>query len=214
MLQVKCFTFNPIGENTYVVWDDACGECAIIDAGNSSPSENETLQQFIISKQLQVCHLLATHLHFDHAFGIHYATNTFKVTLSAHRGDEFLLEHFARQAEMFGMSVDNHPMHIAQYIEEGDNISIGAYSLTAIHVPGHSPGSIAYYCADAGIMFVGDVLFRNSIGRTDLWGGNFSILVEGITNKLLTLPPETIIYSGHGPTTTVEYERCNNPYIR
>lgn len=213
MLQVKCFTFNPISENTYVVWDSESRECAIIDAGNSSPAENEELQGFIQQENLQVKHLLATHLHFDHAFGIRFVAQTFDVPLSAHRGDEFLLEHFSRQAELFGIQAGSAPSPIGKYIEEGDNIAIGEYSLTALHVPGHSPGSIVYYCARAGVLFVGDVLFRNSIGRTDLWGGNFNTLIDGINKKILTLPDCTVIYSGHGAPTDVGYEKDHNPYI-
>ncbi len=214
MLVIKNFQFNPFSENTYVISDTQTGECAIIDAGCLYPEEQKILSDYIIDNKLKVKFLLATHLHLDHSFGDRYISRTFEVGLSAHPADEFLLENMEGQAMMFGIQLLDAPIPIKQHIDENDTFKIGNYSLQVIHVPGHSPGSVVYYCREENLAFVGDVLFRGSIGRTDLPGGNYNQLISGIQKKLLILPENTMLYSGHGPTTTIGFEKDHNPYLQ
>ena len=213
MLKVKCFVCNPVAENTYVVWDDESLECAIIDAGCCSKEEKRRLQEYIEQEHLHVKYLLSTHLHFDHVFGNRFVAETFHAKLSAHRDDAFLLDNFARQTALFGLNIDEPALPVDIYIDETDTLSVGRYDFAILHIPGHSPGGLVFYCAKAGVAFSGDVLFRDSIGRTDLWGGNYEALITGIKEKLFALPDSTTVYPGHGPHTTVGYEKAHNPYL-
>lgn len=214
MLVIKEFQFNPFSENTYVVSDSETGECAIIDAGCYYADEQDMLSDYITDNKLKVKYLLATHLHLDHSFGNRYVYKTFGTGLTANPEDAFLLENMNEQASMFGIQLPDTPISISHDIVEGDTFKIGRYTLQAIHVPGHSPGSIVYYCREEGIAFGGDVLFRGSIGRTDLPGGNYNQLITGIRQKLLALPESTVVYSGHGPSTTIGFEKDKNPYLQ
>lgn len=213
MLKIKSFVCNPVAENTYVVWDDESLEGAVIDAGCFSQEEKAMVQSFITKERLTIKYLLSTHLHFDHIFGNRFIAGTFHVELSAHRDDAFLIDNFARQTALFGLDTPEATLPVDTYIDETDTISIGQYDFSILHIPGHSPGGIVFYCAKAGVAFSGDVLFRGSIGRTDLWGGNHEALVTGIKEKLFTLPDSTVVYPGHGPQTTIGYEKSHNLYV-
>ncbi len=210
---IKKFEFNPFPVNTYVLWDEASKECVIIDAGCYFGEEREELTEYIKNNGLTIKHLLATHLHLDHNFGNPFVSKTFDIALEANRGDEFLLQNMAAQARAFNMPLPDNPVPIGKYVNENDEFTFGPYTLKAIHVPGHSPGSIVYYCDTEKTAFAGDVLFRSSIGRTDLAGGDFNTLVTGIKNKLFTLPDDVTVYPGHGPETTIGYEKQHNPFI-
>lgn len=210
-MTIKTFTFSPFMENTYVVYDET-NECIIIDPGCVTDAEKAKLLQFITDNQLSVKHLINTHLHLDHAFGNLFVEQTFGVQAQAHPEDEFLLQQISAQAEAFGMRYNEQP-ELKQYLAEGDCIAFGTTTLTAIHVPGHSPGSLCYYDPQSATLFAGDVLFQGSIGRTDLPKGNYEQLISNITEKLLTLPSETIVYCGHGPSTTIGDEKNHNPYL-
>lgn len=213
-MEIKKFTFNPFPVNTYVVWDKETKEGVIIDAGCYYADEQEALEEYIRQNRIEIKHLLVTHLHLDHNFGNAYVARTFAVQPEAAQSDEFLLEMMEGQAAMFGMKLPDKPIPVGHYLQEGDEIKIGHSVLRAIAVPGHSPGSLVFYAPDADAAFVGDVLFRESIGRTDLPGGNYAQLISGIREKLLTLPEHTILYSGHGPESSIGYEKRNNPYLR
>lgn len=212
-MKIQKFEFNPFPVNTYLLWDETSKEAVIIDAGCYYPEEREKLQNFVNQHQLVVKRLIATHLHLDHNFGSPFASRVFGVPLEAHKDDEFLLSAMKEQAEMFGMSLPEPPVPIGNYLKEGDRVTFGRYQLEAIHVPGHSPGSLVYYNPDEGVAFAGDVLFRSSIGRTDLPGGSYEQLINGIRKKLLLLPDETVVYPGHGPETTIGFEKTNNPFL-
>lgn len=212
-MEIRKFEFNPFPVNTYLLWDEESKEAVIIDAGCYFPEEREELKNFIQLHRLQIKHLIATHLHLDHNFGNPFVSHTFQVPLEAHSGDEFLLLSMKEQAQMFGMPLPDPPIPIGNKLNEGDTVVFGQQRLDAIHVPGHSPGSLVFYHPEAGIAFVGDVLFKSSIGRTDLPGGNYQQLISGIQNKLLTLPDTTIVYPGHGTATTIGDEKMNNPYL-
>lgn len=212
-MNIKIFEFNPISENTYVAYDDT-KECVIIDPGCFFPDEKSVLLDFILDNDLVVKHLLNTHLHYDHVFGNHFIYEQFGLLTEAHEGDEFLLEQLPKQIKMYGFKNNEPAPKIGKYLNENDVVEFGNQRLVVIHVPGHSPGSVVFYNEEAGCAFVGDVLFRGSIGRTDLAKGSMTQLLDGIKSKLLTLPPDTIIYSGHGPLTTIREEARNNFYLQ
>ena len=213
MLNIKRFSFNPFSENCFVVWDDKTKECAVIDAGCYYADEEEALADYIDKNGLTVKYMLATHLHLDHCFGCSYVSQRYGVKLSASADEAFLLDIMPQQAEMFGIKLNAPVPHISIAVKEGDRFTVGEYDFTAISVPGHSPGSIVYYCKSENIAFSGDVLFREGIGRTDLPGGSYRMLAEGIRTKLFTLPENTRVCCGHGPDTTIGYERDFNMYL-
>lgn len=213
MMKLKTFVFNPVEENTHLLYDET-GECIIIDAGCFYPEEKTELKQFIEEKGLTVKRLINTHLHFDHCFGANFVIETYGVALEAHPGDEEFLKRLPEQAATFGFRITEPSPEISHYIQENEVITFGNQSLKAIHVPGHSPGSIVFYSEEQGCAFVGDVLFQRSVGRTDLPGGDFELLKKGIQTKLYTLPDETRVFSGHGPETSIGFEKRNNYYIQ
>ena len=213
MLSVKNFVFNPFMENTLVVYDETTLEAAIVDCGCLYETERRELKKFIDDNRLKVKYLLNTHLHLDHQFGNAWAAAEYGVLPRADRNDEKLIDNLPSQAMLFGIpdSVDAQPL--GGYIAEGDEITIGSSKLKAIFVPGHSAGSLCFYSASDGILIVGDVLFAGSIGRTDLPGGDFDLLTNGIREKLFTLPLDTKVYPGHGPTTSIDREIHSNPFF-
>lgn len=213
MLKVKKFVVNPFMENTYLLSDES-GEATIIDCGCLYEKEQRELTAYVEENGLKVRHLINTHLHLDHQFGNSFATKAFGVEPKAHADDEKLIANMSQQSMLFGIpqAVEGQPL--GGYIEHDETIRFGNTSLRAIHVPGHSKGSLCYYSEEAGVVFVGDVLFAGSIGRTDLPGGNYDQLISGIKERLLCLPEETVVYSGHGPETTIGEEKRNNPFLR
>jgi len=213
-MKVKIFEFNPIRENTYIAYDDT-KECVIIDPGCFFQEEKALLLDFILDNDLVVKHLLNTHLHFDHVFGNNFISERFGLAPEANKKDEFLLEKFPEQLRMFGFNDEAGKIpKIGKYLNENDVVTFGNQRMVVLEVPGHSPGSIVFYNQDAGCVFVGDALFRGSVGRTDLEGGNHQQLIDGIKEKLLTMPGDTIVYSGHGPLTTIREEMKSNFYLQ
>jgi len=212
-MKIKTFEFNQLGANTYVLSDET-GECVIIDPSCFYTDEKEILINYIIDSDLVVKHLLNTHLHFDHVFGNSLIYDQFEVRPEAHKADEILLTTMNNQLTTFGFSPTQEPViPIGTYLKENDIVTFGKQKLYVFEIPGHSPGSIIFYDEENGCAFVGDVLFRGSIGRTDLPNGNHLQLVEGIKEKLFKLPSETVIYPGHGPSTTIGYEKKYNPFL-
>jgi glyoxylase-like metal-dependent hydrolase (beta-lactamase superfamily II) len=213
-MEVKKFQFNPFPVNTYVVWDEASRECAIIDPGCYRDDEVATLEDFIASNRLKVKYILLTHLHLDHALAVPAVKRAYPdAPFCASKQDEFLLAGAHQQAAAFGLRLADEPIAIDQDIKEGDRFRLGNEELVATAVPGHSPGSIVFILPGDKKIFCGDVLFRQSIGRTDLPGGDYLTLLAGIKNKLFCLPDETVVYSGHGPETSIGYEKQYNPYV-
>ena len=212
-MRIARFQFNMLPVNTYVLWDTASKECAIVDAGCYYPKEEETLAEFIDDNKLTVKYLLATHMHFDHCFGNSFVAKKYGIILCAAEADEFLLQNMVRQCESFGIPFRGEIQPIGHYISDKDTFDLGHEKLKAIAVPGHSPGSMAFYAPDSGFVLSGDALFQMSIGRTDLPGGNHHQLVESIRTRLLTLPKETIVYPGHGPETEIGIEQIENPFL-
>lgn len=212
MITIKPFEFNYFQENTFVLYDDT-REAVIIDCGCCRKEEEKELSDFITENNLTVKHLLCTHLHLDHIFGNSFASKTYGVKPEANKLDVEKLPSPSEQAKLFGLrgQVENVP--VGKYIVGNETIPFGHSELQVITVPGHSPGSVAFYNKKNGFAMVGDALFAGSIGRTDLWGGNQEVLVAAIKDKLLSLPDETIIYPGHGPETRIIDEKLNNPYL-
>ena len=211
-MTIKTFTFNPFQENTYLVYDET-NEAILIDAGCILETEKQLLKRFIEDNKLTLKRVINTHLHLDHQFGNKFLFNTYGIKPEAEKEDEYLLDNVINQARSFGFTVDEEAQTLGGYITENQEIKFGNSTFIALHVPGHSPGSLAFYSEKEGVLFVGDVIFRGSIGRTDLPKGDYATLILSITKKLLPLPDSTVIYSGHGPTTTIGYEKQNNPYL-
>ncbi len=201
------------GINTYVVYDPEEKEAAIIDPGMSRKQEFDALEKFIEREGLKVTHLINTHLHIDHAIADNWVKAKYGVPVEAHADDAMLGERIKQQAQMFGVQAEDVAVEIDRPLKEGDIIKIGSGELKVVHVPGHSPGSICLYDEADSFVIVGDALFQGSIGRTDLPGGNHRQLVDAIKNKLLTLPKETMVLSGHGDATTIGREWESNPYL-
>ena len=211
-MTIKTFTFNPFQENTYLVFDET-NEAVIIDAGCLQAGEKQVLTRFIEDNKLTLKRVLNTHLHLDHQFGNKFLFDTYGIAPEACIEDEFLLENVVAQARSYGFPVTEEAQPLGDYITENQEITFGNSSLKAIHAPGHSPGSMVLYSEKDGVMFAGDVLFQGSIGRTDLPKGDYASLILAITKKLLVLPDSTVVYCGHGPSTTIGYEKKNNPYL-
>jgi len=211
MTHVQVFEFNPFAENTYVVYDES-GECIIFDPGCYTPEEQYTLQSFIEKKQLRVVRLINTHCHLDHIFGNNFVHKTWSLLPELHRSEMPVLKQYPAICIYYGVPAESSPMP-ERFIEAGDTVAFGHTRLEVMLTPGHSPGSLSFYCRESGFVLSGDVLFLESIGRTDLPGGNSDTLLESIRSQLFTLPGETLVYSGHGPTTTIRHEKEYNPFL-
>lgn len=210
-MHIQPFCFNPIQVNSYLLWDDDLN-ALIIDPGCYSNREKNTLQEFIQNNKLILRAILNTHLHFDHILGNAFVENTYAVGSQAHKDDLFLLNQLPLHAQLFGVTAREICRQPVALLEDGDLVHCGNFTLKAIHSPGHSPGSLVFYCENEKCLFSGDVLFRESIGRSDLQGGNGNILFSSL-KKLMELPHDTVVYPGHGPQTTIEYERLHNPFL-
>lgn len=199
--------------NCYVLWDET-KEAVVIDPGCFYEEEKQKLKDFITGNGLKVKEVLNTHLHLDHIFGNPFMLQEFGLHARANQADEFWLESAPKQSRMFGFQLKEEPVPLGEYLHDGDTVTFGNTTLEAIHVPGHSPGSLVFYCKEDNCMFSGDVLFQGSIGRADLTGGNFDELREHICSRLFVLPNETVVYPGHGAPTTIGIEKVENPFFR
>lgn len=201
------------GVNTFVLWDPATRDAAIIDPGMIGSREIAEIDNFIADNHLNVTHLINTHLHLDHTFGNEHVKSKYGLPVEAGIDDAELGAYMKQQSQRFGLKYSGNPITIDRPLNDGDMIKIGNGTLQVLHVPGHSPGSVALYDAADGFVIAGDVLFRSSIGRTDLPGGDYATLIKSINDKLMTLPDDTVVYPGHGPATKIAIERQLNPYI-
>lgn len=212
MAFVVRLTFNPFQENTYIVYDHT-GECVIFDPGCFSQEEEAELSDRIESLKLRPVRLVNTHCHIDHVLGNRFVAGRYGLEPETHRGELPLLEAMPQQAMMFGMPVAGPSPAPGRFIEEGEWIAFGETRLRAIFTPGHSPASLSFFCEEDRFLIAGDVLFYGSIGRTDLPGGNFDTLINSIRHKLFPLGDDVRVYSGHGPETTIGFERRHNPFL-
>lgn len=211
MLKIKSFVFSPIQENTYLLYNEF-NQCAIIDPGCYFNAEKEELTQFIKDNSLTLIHLLNTHCHLDHVFGNKYMAEMYSLTPQIHKNEEQVLAFAPTSGLMYDLPFDNYTGQLF-FLKEGDVVTIGKDELLIIEAPGHSPGHICFYNKAQGFLIGGDVLFNKSIGRTDLPGGNYDELIKNIKEKLFVLPNKTVVYSGHGETTTIGVEKVENPYL-
>lgn len=211
MFLIKVLTFNAVQENTYILYNGH-KECIIIDPGCYADEEKEELKCFIDKNELQPKLLLNTHCHLDHVFGNKYISEAYRLTLQIHKNEESVLQMAPASGLMFNLPFDNYRGELI-FLEEGDVVSLGEDSLQVIEAPGHSPGSICFYCEKQKFIIGGDVLFYQSIGRTDLPGGSHEGLIKNIKEKLFVLPPDVKVYPGHGPATTIGDEIKYNPYL-
>ncbi|MBR6941924.1 MAG: MBL fold metallo-hydrolase [Fibrobacter sp.] len=215
-MQIKQFVFNPFGVNCYILGNDK-GETILIDPSVSNTREQAALADYIKSEKLKVVRVLNTHLHLDHVLGNAFVERTFGIKAEAHKDDTFLLDLQQEQAQMFGLPQNDPAPALGKFLNDGDIIEIAEIRLQVIHVAGHSPGGLAFFCENPGkvngqdnvppLLFSGDILFAGSRGRSDLYGGDEYALVNGIKNKLLKLPAETVVFPGHGPSTTIDDEK-------
>lgn len=203
--------FNPIDVNTYILADTS-GDCVIIDCGCYDRAEFNDLINLIEQRKLKPVLLLNTHCHLDHIFGDIFVMEKYGLGAYCHNDDTSNRRNSIHHAQMFGLSMEK-PPEPAGYLTDGQKISFGQTELSVIHVPGHSPGGIAFYSRNDNVVFTGDALFAGSIGRTDLPGGNYETIINSITNKLFTLPAETLVYPGHGSSTSIGTEIESNPYF-
>jgi glyoxylase-like metal-dependent hydrolase (beta-lactamase superfamily II) len=211
MLSISSLVFNSFQVNTYLVRNDN-GDCLVIDPAFYSPEEISAFDQYISSAGLSIKGQLSTHCHVDHVLGVKHMQTAYKCPLRAHTNESGLLNNAPLMGEVYGLKVE--PLSaIDQAITDNETITLGEDKLKSILVPGHSPGSLSFYSPEAGFVVTGDALFQGSIGRTDLPGGDYDTLISSIRNRLLTLPPETTVYPGHGNPTTIGEEASNNPFL-
>ena len=212
-MELRQFIFNPVGVNCYLLWDES-KEAVLIDAAVLFPEEKEELKNFIAQQGLQIKYHLNTHLHFDHIFGNPFIEETFGIKTSANDGDWSWAESITERVARFGLRYNEKIPRLGTVLSDNDTITFGnGNTIKAIHVPGHSPGSLAYYIEKEKMLFSGDALFRGSIGRTDFPDADYATLAESIRKKLFTLPDETTVYPGHSESTNIGFEKQYNRYL-
>jgi len=212
MLIVKSFCFNPFSENTYIV-QAADGTCALLDPGCYNPGERSKLVSYIQTNGLIPVLFLNTHCHLDHVFGNNFVHQTWNLPLHLHANEQPVLDYASAAGTMYQVPCENY-VGTTQYLQEGDRWQLGGEEVICLFTPGHSPGSLSFYAPQSGWVISGDVLFQGSVGRTDLPGGNMEQLMQSIREQLYVLPDETVVYSGHGPATTIGAEKKSNPFVR
>ncbi len=212
MLHIKSFTFNPFEENTYLLFDETA-ECLIIDPGCYMQDEKDELVNFIEDKKLNPVLLLNTHCHVDHIFGNKFLFDKYGLLPQCHQAELRLMEAASEYSKQWGVFLEPSPKPKV-FLDENNEIKFGNQTLKILFTPGHSPGSICFYHAEEKKIISGDVLFQRSIGRTDLPMGDYDTLIESIRTKLYTLPNDVQVFPGHGPATTIGFEKMYNPFVK
>ena len=213
MISIKTFAFNLLQENTYVVSDDTL-ECIIIDCGAYYDDERRAITDYISSQGLKPVRLLATHGHWDHNLGIDTIYQTYGLRVEAAKEDDFIISDIPHNFQsIIGAPLRREYPAVGRFFTPDEVIRFGHHSLQVLKTPGHSPGSVVFYCAEEHTAFTGDTLFRMSVGRTDFDGGSYTQLMSSLANVLAKLPADTVILPGHGPQSTIDYELRYNPYL-
>lgn len=212
-MKYQSFTFNPVQENTYLLWDEQTLEAAIVDTGAWNRQEEQSLTGSIEALGLKLKYALQTHAHFDHTFGLPFVHRTYGLKPVFHKDEVDIYRQMPSMAARFGLNMGGGMPPIGQLLSDGDELLLGTTVIRLIHTPGHTSGSSAFYIPEAGLLFSGDTLFQQSIGRTDLPGGSYEDELDSIKNKLFCLPDDTKVLPGHGPSTTIGWEKQNNPYV-
>ncbi len=213
MLKVKQFVFNPFSECTYVVSDEKTGQSIVVDPGMTDQAERDRLDKYIVDNKLEVTGIVNTHMHLDHCFGANYVRDRYGAPVKAHPADAPLGAAIGEQGRRFGLGGLGDSVAVDVPLADGDTIALGDEKLHVLHVPGHSPGGIALYSPDGRFVLTGDSLFKGSVGRTDLEGGDYATLIRAVTDKLMSLPDDTLVLPGHGDPTTIGDERRTNPFL-
>jgi hydroxyacylglutathione hydrolase len=211
-LNIKTFSFNPFALNTYVL-SNAAGNAIIIDAGNSDNDENQALLAYIKENKLNVEGLYLTHAHIDHILGAKFLSEHFGLGVHYHPAGSFLFDVAEASAQSLGFQFSGLPSHLIP-LKEGDEVMLGDENGKVLYTPGHVDGSLCFYFPKSKLVIVGDVLFHQGIGRTDLPTGNYEVLEQSIRQKLYTLPEDTQVFPGHGPSTSIGFEKKNNPFFQ
>ena len=211
-MNIKSFTFNQFQENTYIIYDET-RECIIIDPGCYTKKEEKEINDFITTKKLQPIKLVNTHCHIDHILGNNYISQKWGIELYTHMLEIPLLKESVKIAEIYGFEEYKKSPLPKYFLKNNDIVSFGNNELTVIFCPGHSPGHICLYSERESTLISGDLIFKNSIGRSDLPGGDFTTLITSIKNHIIHLPDKTQIFCGHGSKTDLKYEKKNNPFI-
>lgn len=211
MFQIKPFVFNFASENTYLLFNEN-KNAWLIDPGNMNDHETQAISNFITENDLKIQKILLTHAHIDHVLGLQWAFDTFNVPVTMHQEDQEVLDMLQASGARFGFQIPAVKVE-TQYVSEGNELDFDGEKFKIYHVPGHSPGSIVYHNENQKFMISGDVLFEGSIGRTDLYKGNYEQLIDGIKTKLFVLDEETQVFSGHGNPTTIGFEKLHNPFF-
>lgn len=213
MIEIKRFVANPIGENCYIVWDET-QEAAIIDCGTWGEAKEAKIISFIEEHQLIPQLALQTHMHFDHILGLHFLNRQYNLQPLCHAEEQAVYNAAPAMArDWFQLSIPEPLVPVKAYLTDGQLLTFGHTRIRVLHTPGHTPGGVMFHLPDARILFSGDTLFQGSVGRTDLPGSSIEQEIRSIRHKVLTLEPQTIIYPGHGPATTVSEEQQGNPFL-
>jgi len=213
MINATQMTVNPFGENLYILWDEATRDAVVVDPGMMRDAEREMVIRFIEGQQLKVKHIVLTHLHIDHITSARWLADKTGADVLGNAQDAQLGQELPDQVAHFHIHVEVEPLALDRDLVDGDTIPLGDETIQVLHVPGHSPGGLAFYLPESGLLISGDTIFNGSVGRTDLWGGDMAQLLNSIREKIYTLPDETVIAPGHGPTTTVADEKRFNPFL-
>ncbi len=213
MLVIKSFEFNLFSENTYIVWDESTKECAVIDPGCSNKDEEEKLKNYVDGNDLKLKYLINTHCHIDHILGSYFVKKKFYPEYYIPEEDLFLLESAVQQANAFNLTIKTLPKP-DKYLSEELQLYLGKSKMIFLFTPGHTPGEYCIYFPAEAFCITGDVLFKNSIGRTDLWGGDYDALLNSIKVKLFSLPDNVLIYPGHGASSKIGLEKADNPFLK
>lgn len=212
MTRIEAFVFNAFQMNTYLVVDQD-GNALVVDPGFYSEEERQQFDRHIAELGLTLAGQINTHCHVDHVLGVGYIHSTYGLPFSAHPDESALAQNAPFMGDIFGLKVEPLP-GIGREVRDNEEITFGRITLRSIHVPGHSPGSLAFHDPEAGFVITGDALFRGSIGRSDLPGGDHDQLIRSIRERLMVLPPETVVYPGHGPSSTIGEEQRENPFLQ
>lgn len=211
-MQIKRFVFNPFQVNSYLLFDET-KEAILIDAAMIDSQEENSFSDFVSKNNLDLKALLNTHGHMDHIAGTNWIKQEYNISPQGHESDDILISSAEEHAKSFRLNITK-PENIKQHLTENSTIFFGKQKLEIRHIPGHSLGGLAFIHHESKSIFCGDSLFQNSIGRTDLPGGNYEELISAIKEQLLTLPNDYTLYPGHGPESNIGYEKSNNPFLR